>query len=54
MSKQITKGEKDKSTGQIRDDFGKSTHNKSEQLRGKFQKTKGRAEIGIGKARRKF
>ena len=53
MSKQIREGEKEKAKGNAREDVGKLTNDKSEQVKGILEQVKGDVKKDLGKARNK-
>ena len=53
MSNQEAEGARKKVEGQLREDVGKLTDDKSEEIRGKGEKVQGTIQQDLGKAKRK-
>jgi uncharacterized protein YjbJ (UPF0337 family) len=53
MSKEEVKGIKKQIHGEIRDQVGKLTNDREEQVKGKIEKVQGKTQEAIGKAKRK-
>ena len=53
MSKDEVEGKSKRIKGQIREEVGKLTDNKAEQLKGKIEQVEGQAQEEIGKVKRK-
>jgi uncharacterized protein YjbJ (UPF0337 family) len=54
MSDQEAKGKIEKTKGNVREEVGKATGNRKEQLKGDVEKAKGKVEEELGKAKRKL
>jgi uncharacterized protein YjbJ (UPF0337 family) len=53
MSKAEVEGIRKRAEGAAREELGKATGDKSEQIRGEGEKIEGRIQEGVGKAKRK-
>ena len=53
MNKQEAKGKREQVTGKVREEIGKFTNNKTEQLKGKIEQAEGKIREGIGKVQQK-
>ena len=53
MSKEEGKGKIKQIKGQIREEVGKATDNKTEQLKGKIEQVEGKVQEELGKAKKK-
>lgn len=53
MSKDEEKGKRKQVEGQVRQDVGKITGNKTEQVKGKIQQVEGKVQEEIGKHKKK-
>ena len=54
MNKDEIEGKGKKVKGQIREEVGKLTGNKTEQVKGKIEQVEGDVQAGIGKIKRKL
>jgi uncharacterized protein YjbJ (UPF0337 family) len=54
MSDTELEGKRKRAEGAVREELGKATGDKSEQIRGKGEKIEGRIEEGVGKAKKKI
>jgi uncharacterized protein YjbJ (UPF0337 family) len=52
MADNITKGKRNQFKGKVREEFGKLTGNKSQEIRGKGEQAAGKVQEQYGKAKR--